>query len=189
MTEPTWQPGDLHDLFVKWVTDDEYKQYSPVVLSSPDSSKYGGQKDNGPWVIVFDTFLTDFEADQIYEGGKLAGFDRSTDQGQVNEFGEMEQVVSRTRTSSNAWCTDKCERLPGVISATKKIEAVTGVSGGSAHVDYTSTLQRLKVTSPLLLSLTNTHTFAHTLTHSIFSSISFFLILLDSQESLRKVRL
>ena len=35
--------------------------------------------------------------------------------------------VSVTRTSSNAWCRDKCERLPGVKSATAKIEEVTGI--------------------------------------------------------------
>eukprot|EP00536_Pseudo-nitzschia_multiseries_P008409 jgi/Psemu1/305708/fgenesh1_kg.213_\ len=125
MTEPAWKPGDLDKTFTKWVTDDEFKQYTPNVLSSP-GAKFGGA--DGPWIITFDTFLTDFESDQIWKGGQIAGFDRSTDQGRVNEFGEMEQIVSKTRTSSNAWCTDRCERLPGVISATKKIEKVTGVS-------------------------------------------------------------
>jgi len=123
-TEPAWQPGDLNKLFEKWVTDDEFKQYTPNVLSSPNA-EFGGA--NGPWIITFDTFLTDFESDQIWKGGEMVGFDRSTDQGNVNEFGEMEQIVSKTRTSSNAWCTHECERLPGVISATDKIERVTGV--------------------------------------------------------------
>ena len=124
MTKPAWEPGDLDKLFERWVTDDEFKQYSPNVVSSP-GAKFGGQ--NGPWIITFDTFLTDFESDQIWEGGKLAGFERSTDQGAQNEFGEMEQVVSKTRTSNNAWCTHACEQLPGVQSATAKIERVTGI--------------------------------------------------------------
>jgi len=124
MTGPAWEPGDLDKTFEKWVTDDEFKQYTPNVLSSP-GAKFGGI--NGPWILTFDTFLTDFESDQIWKGGQLAGFDRSTDQGEVNEFGEMEQIVSTTRTSSNAWCNDKCERLPGVMSATDKIESVTGI--------------------------------------------------------------
>ena len=123
-TEPAWQPGDLNKLFEKWVTDDEFKQYTPNVLSSPNA-EFGGA--NGPWIITFDTFLTDFESNQIWKGGEMVGFDRSTDQGNINEFGEMEQVVSKTRTSSNAWCTHDCERLPGVMSATDKIERVTGV--------------------------------------------------------------
>lgn len=124
MGGPAWEPGDLNKLFEKWVTDEDFQQYTPNVLSSP-GAKFGGR--DGPWIITFDTFLTDFESDQIWKGGELAGFDRSTDQGQVNQFGEMEQVVSKTRTSSNAWCTDKCEMLPGVISATEKIQKVTGV--------------------------------------------------------------
>jgi prolyl 4-hydroxylase len=55
------------------------------------------------------------------------GFDRSTDQGKVNELGEMEKVVSKSRTSSNAWCTGKCERLPEVKAVTSRIEAVTHI--------------------------------------------------------------
>jgi len=124
MTGQALQPGDLNNLFENWVTQEEFKQYTPVVISSPEA-KYGGV--DGPWIITFDTFLTDYESDQIWEGGKLSGFDRSTDQGNVNDFGEMERIVSKTRTSSNAWCTGICERQPGVQSATRKIESVTGI--------------------------------------------------------------
>jgi prolyl 4-hydroxylase len=124
MTGPAWEPGDLDKLFEKWVTSDEFNEFTPNVVSSP-GAEFGGI--DGPWILTFDTFLTDFESDQIWEGGKVAGFDRSTDQGAVNDFGEMEQVVSKTRTSNNAWCTDQCERMPGVMSSTDKIEKVTGV--------------------------------------------------------------
>ena len=57
----------------------------------------------------------------------MEGYERSTDQGDVNELGEMEKVISKTRTSANAWCMTKCERLAGVKSATGKIEEVTGI--------------------------------------------------------------
>jgi len=124
MAGPAWKPGDLNKLFEKWVTSDEFKQFTPSVVSSP-GAKFGGI--DGPWILTLDTFLTDFESDQIWKGGQMAGFDRSTDQGEVNDFGEMEQIVSKTRTSNNAWCTDECERLPGVMSATDKIESFTGV--------------------------------------------------------------
>lgn len=124
MTEPAWKPGDLDNLFKKWVTDEEFKQYTPNVVSSP-GGEFGGI--DGPWILTFDTFLTNFEADQIWEGGKKSGFERSTDQGDQNEFGEMEKVMSKTRTSNNAWCLESCEAMPGVISATNKIERVTGV--------------------------------------------------------------
>lgn len=127
ITSPCWEPGDLHKLFVSWVTDDEYKKYDPVVLSSPDILKYGGNKKRGPWVITFDNFLTSQEADALIRGGKLEGFQRSTDQGAINEIGEMEKVVSQGRTSSNAWCMDKCQGIPEVQAVTRKIERVTGI--------------------------------------------------------------
>mgnify|MGYP006145844095 CR=1 FL=1 len=70
MTGQALQPGDLNNLFENWVTQEEFKQYTPVVISSPEA-KYGGV--DGPWIITFDTFLTDYESDQIWEGGKLSG--------------------------------------------------------------------------------------------------------------------
>jgi len=124
ITEPAWKPGDLNKLFTSWVTEEKYAKYAPTVHSSPDV-EYRGRP--GPWVITFDDFLTDFEVEALIHGGEISGYDRSTDQGEVNELGEMEQVVSKTRTSSNAWCREQCERLPGVKSATDKIEMVTGV--------------------------------------------------------------
>ena len=75
---------------------------------------------------MFDNFLNDKEVADLIKGGEMEGFERSTDQGATNALGEMEKIVSKTRTSSNAWCMHKCERLAGVKSATTKIEDVTG---------------------------------------------------------------
>jgi hypothetical protein len=72
------------------------------VISAPDPVKYGATsphaKEGGPWVVVFNDFLTDREVADLVRGGELEGYDRSTDQGASNELGEMEKVVSRTRT-------------------------------------------------------------------------------------------
>jgi prolyl 4-hydroxylase len=125
ITSPAWEPGDLNKLFSTWATSSEFDRYTPVVHSSPDPQTYGGAE--GPWVITFDTFLSHAEADGLIRGGEMAGFDRSTDQGAMNELGEQEKVVSLTRTSSNAWCTGACEQLPEVRSVTRRIEEVTGV--------------------------------------------------------------
>lgn len=128
VTEPTWKPSDLDALFEKWVTDPEYIPYEPVVWSSPDPEKYGGGHPKGPWIITFDNFVTDNEAADVIKGGRISGFERSTDQGAViNTSGEQEKVVSQTRTSSNAWCRGECERLPGVESLTAKTERFTNV--------------------------------------------------------------
>jgi len=124
ITDPIWKPGDLNKLFTSWATEERFKEYDPIVLSSPDGA-YGGI--SGPWVMTFDNFLTDEESEALEYGGQISGFQRSTDQGAVNSLGEMEQVVSKSRTSSNAWCREQCEALPGVESSTRKIESVTNI--------------------------------------------------------------
>lgn len=108
--EPAWKPGDLNKLFAQWATDEELKnKYGLQVVSSPEPEKYGatweGAKDGSPWVVVFDNFLDDNEVADLIRGGELEGYERSTDQGAVNALGEMEKIVSKTRTSSNAWCS------------------------------------------------------------------------------------
>uniref|UniRef100_A0A7R9VXA9 Fe2OG dioxygenase domain-containing protein n=1 Tax=Pseudictyota dubia TaxID=2749911 RepID=A0A7R9VXA9_9STRA len=124
MTGPAWGPGDLDRLFTSWVTDEKFAQFEPQVHSSPDGS-HGGK--SGPWVITFDNFFSGKEADALIRGGELAGFDRSTDQGAVNEQGERQKMVSTSRTSSNAWCIGQCEYLPEVKAVTTRIEDVTGI--------------------------------------------------------------
>lgn len=121
---PAWRPGDLHRLFTSWATDNRYTKYDPKILSSPDGA-FGGK--SGPWVVVFDNFLTDDETDALIEGGRLEGFKRSADQGSANDLGEKQSVISQNRTSSNAWCRSRCESLPGVESVNQKIEQVTGI--------------------------------------------------------------
>lgn len=130
--EPVWKPGDLNKWFADIATDQKLKDmYGLEVISSPEPEKYGatweGAKEGSPWVVVFNNFLNDNEVADLIRGGEIEGFERSTDQGATNEMGEMEKIVSKTRTSSNAWCMHKCERLAGVKSATKKIEDVTRI--------------------------------------------------------------
>jgi 2OG-Fe(II) oxygenase superfamily len=126
ITDPIWQPGDLNHLFTKWTTDPAFQQYQPTILSSPAQ----GLDTKGkplPWVLTFDNFFTPDEAQALIDGGKLAGFDRSTNQGKMNDLGEMEMVTSTTRTSSNAWCVGECRQLSGVKTMTQRIEQVTGI--------------------------------------------------------------
>jgi len=117
-TVPAWKSGSLDEVFTKWATEEEYKQYEPVVVSSPDMG--------GPWIMTFDNFLDDFEVEQLLHGASYGeGFQRSTDQGKIiSGSGEMVKVTSKTRTSSNAWCRTECENLPGVKRVTDRIEEV-----------------------------------------------------------------
>lgn len=67
-----------------------------------------------PWVMTFDGFLTDGEADGIL--AQVNGnWQRSTDQGKTNEFGVQEKITSKGRTSQNAWCIRDCEKDPSVV--------------------------------------------------------------------------
>mmetsp|Transcript_7527 Transcript_7527/g.15033 ORF Transcript_7527/g.15033 Transcript_7527/m.15033 type:complete len:510 (+) Transcript_7527:74-1603(+) len=129
---PIWKEGDLNRMFESWAGNRTLKEeYGLRVVSSPDPERDGasweGAKEGSPWVVVFDDFLTDEEVRDLIRGGELEGYERSTDQGASNAVGEMEKVVSKTRTSSNAWCMHQCERLEGVRSATQKIEEITGI--------------------------------------------------------------
>mmetsp|Transcript_25451 Transcript_25451/g.60201 ORF Transcript_25451/g.60201 Transcript_25451/m.60201 type:complete len:578 (+) Transcript_25451:101-1834(+) len=140
ITEPIWKSGDLNALFEEWTTSPKYAKYSPTIHSSPsmaiEESSDGDENDHQkspPWVITFDNFFSEEEAKALIEGGYLAGFDRSTNQGKTNEQGEMEMVESVTRTSSNAWCTGDCQQLPLVKTVTKRIEEVTRIP--SSHYE------------------------------------------------------
>jgi|EP01082_Thalassiosira_pseudonana_P002730 hypothetical protein len=126
-TIPAWKEGSLHDLFTRWATEEEYKQYKPRVISSP--MNVHGAEYIGPWIMVFDSFLNDFEIESLLKGAELGdGFQRSTDQGKViGGSGEKEKVISTHRTSSNAWCRKECENLTGVKGVSKRIEEMTGI--------------------------------------------------------------
>lgn len=126
-TVPAWEAGSLDALFASWATDPKFRQWEPRVVSSP--GMVHGAEHDGPWIMTFDSFVSDFEVGQLIRGGRMGGFERSTDQGKiVGSSGEREKVTSRTRTSSNAWCRAECEALPGVQSVSKRIEEVTGTS-------------------------------------------------------------
>ncbi|KAL7475928.1 hypothetical protein ACHAW6_001821 [Cyclotella cf. meneghiniana] len=130
--ENIWKAGDLNKMFDSWANNQTLKDaYGFEVVSAPDCEKYGATWENciagSPWVVLFNDFLNDNEVADLIRGGEIEGYERSTDQGAANALGEQEKIVSLTRTSSNAWCMHKCERLPGVRTATTKIEDVTGI--------------------------------------------------------------
>lgn len=128
--DPVWKAGDLDKMFARWASDETLRELGFEVVSAPECIKNNATwdkcVDGSPWVVLFNNFLTDQEVADLIRGGEIEGYERSTDQGAANALGEQEKIVSKTRTSSNAWCMHSCERLGGVRSATKKIEDVTG---------------------------------------------------------------
>jgi prolyl 4-hydroxylase len=125
---PIYAPGDMNSMFES-LEERFGKRYGVTVLSK------------SPWVVTFDNFVSDEEVDALIETNKHS-FERSTDTGSMNEFGETGRIVSKSRTSSNSWCRNECERHPHVSNAYAKIEEVTGVPRG--HYESFQVLQYLK---------------------------------------------
>lgn len=109
-TTPVYGPGDMASMFS--TIEEKWGHYGIEVLSKE------------PWVVTFDNFLTEEETDALIETNK-GNWERSTDTGAVNAFGETGRVLSVGRTSSNAWCRSNCLRNEHVQNVMKKIEEVT----------------------------------------------------------------
>jgi len=115
-TVPGLKPGGINRMFERWFQDPAYAKYSPEIITRPPE---------GPWVVMLHNFVSDEEIDAVLS--KSGTLKRSTDQGAFNEHGVQDQVVSSTRTSTNAWCTHACASDPHVKSLVKRIEGVTGI--------------------------------------------------------------
>jgi hypothetical protein len=111
---PVYAPGEMNKVFEKLATAPEYQKYKPEIL----------HKD--PYVIKFHNFVSDAEIDALYKQTD-GQFERSTDQGKFDEFGQQEKVVSTGRTSQNAWCMDTCERDETVQQLYSKISEATEI--------------------------------------------------------------
>ena len=151
---PIYSPGDLNRMFssIKEKFDD---RYGVTVLSEK------------PWVVTFDNFLTDDEVNALIDTVE-GTWERSTDTGSANEFGEVGRVLSTGRTSSNAWCRHKCESHPDVQRVQQKITEVTGIPSGhsesfqvlqydlgqkyNAHMDYGGFTQGDRTCGPRILT-------------------------------------
>lgn len=109
---PAYRPGEMNRMFENIKT--EFGGSYDVNIVSTD-----------PWVVVIDNFLTGSEADAIVRTVKV--WERSTDTGSENKYGEVGRVLSQSRTSANAWCTAECEKDPDVIRVLQRIEQFTRV--------------------------------------------------------------
>ena len=112
------KPGDLNNTFEKILSSHEFASYQPVILSQPPE---------GPWVIQFDNFLSDLEAERLIELGHQQTYERSSDVGQRQADGTYSKSVNEGRTSTNAWCLDECYTDPIARQVMNRIENVTGI--------------------------------------------------------------
>lgn len=112
--EPAYVPGDMNSMF-NTLIEKHGNKYGVEILSTE------------PWVVTFENFLTVEETEALIATNNKK-WERSTDSGQTNVYGETGRVLSSGRTSSNSWCNKDCEEHPDVASITSKIETITGVS-------------------------------------------------------------
>lgn len=94
--DPIYRPGDMEAMFNN-ITNRFKNKYTIEILST------------SPWIVQFDNFVSDKEARALITTVKR--WERSTDTGSTNEYGETGRILSTGRTSSNAWCTHECESV------------------------------------------------------------------------------
>eukprot|EP00934_Nitzschia_sp_Nitz4_P008535 Nitzschia sp. Nitz4//scaffold47_size129522//15865//17730//NITZ4_003537-RA/size129522-snap-gene-0.192-mRNA-1//-1//CDS//3329552758//8525//frame0 len=114
-----WEPGDLDAMFERLTAEPYLSKYSVEILSSPAT--------DGPWVLMFDDFLSEQEANTLIELGAIEGYDRSTDVGGKNVDGTFEKKVSKGRTSTNAWCQNDCYKNETAVAVIERLSEVTGI--------------------------------------------------------------
>ncbi len=85
-----------------------------------------------PWAITFENFVTDEECDHLIQLGYKEEYKRSKDVGRKQADGSYDAHESTSRTSENAWCSNKnknwkCREDPIVQRVMDRISNVTGV--------------------------------------------------------------
>mmetsp|Transcript_38747 Transcript_38747/g.66159 ORF Transcript_38747/g.66159 Transcript_38747/m.66159 type:complete len:298 (-) Transcript_38747:79-972(-) len=130
---PLWkEPGDVNKFFETIVDNldgkgEFYAKFKPKALSRPNVKADGtlapttdGTKDDGPWIVLLENFLSSEEADRLVNIGHTQGFERSLKTIDAN-------VAETTdgRTSTNTWCKDSCMSDPVVAGVLERIAATT----------------------------------------------------------------
>lgn len=99
------------------------------LISEPIASKYPVtilSKD--PWVVTLDGVVSEEEAVKLIELGGLEGYKRSEDVGAKKADGTYGSVVSKGRTSANAWCTEGCYKDPTAIKVMDRLSKLTMIN-------------------------------------------------------------
>jgi prolyl 4-hydroxylase len=124
-----WGPGDLNEFFTNITTLESYQQFEPNVLSRPSylpgDTEESTNYQIGPWVVVLENVVSQEEAELMIELGRVEGYERSEDVGELKFDGTIESNVNDGRTSTNAWCQNDCYKNE---TAKRVIERVTNIT-------------------------------------------------------------
>lgn len=88
-----------------------------------------------PWVVTFENFLTDEEADALIQLGDKYGYKRSEDVGAKKFDGTFESITNDRRTSENAWCSDYagCRNEEMAKRIQERIATVIGIPANNSE--------------------------------------------------------
>jgi prolyl 4-hydroxylase len=143
-----YEPGDLNKLMERIVDNSDgkgkYLKYNPRAVSRPkiksDGTPAPGLEVDGPWIVIFENFVSKEEADALIAAGATKGYERSSDVGEENPDGTHEEHVNEGRTSHNAWCNEElCDKNPTIRAVIERISNVT-----ESPVDNSEKLQLLR---------------------------------------------
>lgn len=85
--EMVYKPGDLNALMERIVDNSDgkgtYLQYNPKAISRPkvrsDGTAAPGVEVDGPWIVLFENFISEKEAEALIAAGTKKGYERSAD--------------------------------------------------------------------------------------------------------------
>jgi prolyl 4-hydroxylase len=162
------EPGDLDKTFrriISWTASDFDTTYDQggndeddknnerkravQILSSPDD------KDEGPWIVTVDNFISVDEAARFIELGSMKGYHRSE---------LIDEGVADIRTSSNTWCDyeSSCKNDSIVERVARRISDLIGIDES-----YSEDFQLLKYEEGQL------YVYVHIYTESVIMFSSF----------------
>jgi len=102
ISEASVKSGYMNEIFEKIMK--RGKEFEPIVLNQPP---------NGPWVIMFDNFISSEEINAFLKWGNYYKFQSSETVG---------NIYSDIRTSESTWCFDRCNSDPRILNLTERIE-------------------------------------------------------------------
>mmetsp|Transcript_14701 Transcript_14701/g.20993 ORF Transcript_14701/g.20993 Transcript_14701/m.20993 type:complete len:574 (+) Transcript_14701:113-1834(+) len=120
-----YRSGDINTLFEQIVGEKEWDE-DQIAKGAGDinfgevtvHSRPGGSTTetnhtvfDGAWLVTIDDFITPEECDKLIELGGENGYERS-EEVSVEEDGSHYRRSTVARTSTNAWCGDKCDEDP-----------------------------------------------------------------------------
>ena len=143
--KPALSPGDLNAMFERIVKtapgnltdiediEENMTNYSVVVHSRPELFEGEPSRERDleepPWIITFEDFLTEEECKHLIKMGYDAEYERSRDVGTQQADGTYDARESSTRTSENAWCSERnhCRVDPVIQRVHDRIAKITGI--------------------------------------------------------------